>query len=214
MDGPGAHPSAPKGCKISVLIPSPDTARLQGGSRIKFEFRTYGEKGKEHNSKTEDKVYEHKFKEVSDQDVGTENEIRWYYMLQAQQVTKESHGNEAILGSDDIDYGQRWTLDGNMESNRANSSNDVAAPGRGFVFTNAFDNVELRLYLMPLSTSIFLGKFNKGDHVVIPEVVFRVTITSGKEKNIFEFDFRPKPPMGQGTQFTHTITHHPSTTVL
>jgi hypothetical protein len=52
---------------------------------------------------------------------------------------------------------------------------------------------------------IFLGKFNKGKHKLTPELVFKVTIASGKDQNSFEFSFNPKDPTAEESRFAQTV---------
>jgi hypothetical protein len=54
----------------------------------------------------------------------------------------------ASSGDADIDYGQRWIVDGrDREIERTNPVDDENAPKRGFIFDNSFDNVELELHI-------------------------------------------------------------------
>lgn len=51
-----------------------------------------------------------------------------------------------------------------------------------------------------------LGKYDKGTHKLTPEIIFRVTITGGKEKATYEFLFDQKDSK-DGKPLTHTITY-------
>ena len=112
----------------------------------------------------------------------------------------------------DIDYGQRWKVNGDRESENTNPVDHTNAPKRGFIFEDLFVKSVLTLNLMEWQQGeIYLGHFDKGEYDVIPEIVFRVAFPTRKEQGLTEFAFDPKDPIDKGTHFTQTVTYHPCT---
>ncbi|RYP37779.1 hypothetical protein DL767_002794 [Monosporascus sp. MG133] len=188
-----------KGCKLLINVAKSDVASLGQGSTIKLELKGY------EDSNDGKKTYSHKYAEVFNQAVESAQSFEWYFKLDAM-------SNDVNRGDVDLDYGQRWNLrDRDPDSDDPSVVDDSSAPKRGFILDTVFDDTELTLNLMKWQKAeIFLGSYKKGKWDVVPEITFRVTVTSGKNTDIHEFSYDPKDPSGDKSPYTQTITYHPA----
>ena len=74
---------------------------------------------------------------------------------------------------------------------------DSAAPSKGFLLVADNDGIEISLILIfdnlkqGWSNIIYLGKYDKGKHALIPKITFKLVIidSAGEEQNSVKFDY-------------------------
>lgn len=86
-------------------------------------------------------------------------------------------------------------------------TDDTKAPADGFLFENGADDSELELWIRKADTDMYLGSYKKGEHKVIPEPVFRVTISSDSESASREITFKPDTSKTVDGDYVQSITY-------